>query len=70
MPFRADGGGYASKIQKEVGMLALLLLLLIVALLFGGGFVVQWLFIVAVVLAVIWLIGFFAHGPQARWYRW
>jgi len=51
-------------------MLALVLVLLLVAVLFGLGFVVKWLFIVALVMALVWLIGFFAAGPQARWYRW
>lgn len=51
-------------------MLALILVLLLVALLFGLGFVVKWLFIVAAVLAIIWLIGLFAHSADARWYRW
>jgi hypothetical protein len=51
-------------------MLALILLLVIIALLFGLGFIVKWLFILAAVLAVIWIIGFFARGSSARWYRW
>lgn len=51
-------------------MIALLLVLILVALLFGGGFVVNWLFFIAVVLALLWVIGFFAHGPSTRWYRW
>lgn len=51
-------------------MVALLLLLLLVAVVFGLGFAVKWLFIVAAVLAVVWLLGFFASGPEARWYRW
>lgn len=51
-------------------MVALLLLLLLVAVLFGAAFVVKWLFIVAIIMALLWVIGFFARGPQARWYRW
>ena len=51
-------------------MLALLLVLLLVVLLFGLGFAIKWLFIVAAVVAVIWLIGLVARGPEARWYRW
>lgn len=51
-------------------MVALLLLLLLVVLLFGAGFAVKWLFVVAAVLAVVWLLGFLARGPEARWYRW
>ena len=51
-------------------MLALLLVLLLVALLFGLGFAVKGLFIVAAIVAVIWLVGLFARGPEAHWYRW
>jgi hypothetical protein len=51
-------------------MLALLLVLILVAVLFGLGFAIKWLFIVAAVVAVIWLIGLVARGPEARWYRW
>ena len=51
-------------------MLALLLLLLLVALFIGLGFVVKWLFILAIVFAFVWLIGFFVRGAEARWYRW
>ena len=62
--------GTAGAFVKEVGMVALLLLLLLVAVLFGAAFVVKWLFIVAIIMALLWVIGFFAHGPEARWYRW
>ena len=55
---------------KEISMLALLLFILIVALLFGLGFVFKALFYVAIVLFVIWLVGFFLHGGSRRWYRW
>jgi len=51
-------------------LVALLLLLLLAAVFFGFGFAVKWLFIVAAVLAIVWLLGFFASGPEARWYRW
>jgi hypothetical protein len=41
----------------------LLILLAILALvLFGVGFVVHWLFIVAVIVAIIWLISLFTGG--------
>jgi hypothetical protein len=41
----------------------LLILLAIVALIaFGVGFVVHWLFIVAIVVALIWLISLFTGG--------
>lgn len=52
-------------------MLPLLLVLLLVLLLFGAGFALEILWIVAVVVLVVWLIGFFMRGAEgARWYRW
>ena len=50
-------------------MLALLVLLLVLAL-FGFGFAMKVLWIVAVVALVVWLLGFAARGPNARWYYW
>ena len=48
----------------------LLIALLVLALLLGGlGFAVHALWIVAVVLALVWLIGFFIGGAErGRWY--
>ena len=43
-------------------MLWLVLLALLVLIAFGVGFVVHWLFVLAVVLALIWVIAFFAGG--------
>jgi hypothetical protein len=43
-------------------MLWLVLLALLVIIAFGVGFAVHWLFVVAVVLALIWAIAFFAGG--------
>ena len=53
-------------------MAALLLALLIIVALFILGFaVVKFLIWVAIILAIIWLIGFFVRGVEgARWYRW
>ena len=53
-------------------MAALLLALLIIVALFVLGFaVVKFLIWVAIILAIIWLIGFFVRGVEgARWYRW
>ena len=53
-------------------MAALLLVLLIIVALFIIGFaVVKFLIWVAIVLAIIRLIGFFVRGVEgARWYRW
>jgi hypothetical protein len=46
-------------------MVLLIILALIVALFVGLGFVVKWLFIVAVVAALIWLISFFMRSSRA-----
>jgi hypothetical protein len=43
----------------------LIILALIVALFVGLGFVVKWLFILAIVAALIWLIAFFTRGARA-----
>ena len=53
-------------------MAPLLLVLLVILALFVLGFaVVKFLIWVAIVLAIIWVIGFFVRGIEgARWYRW
>ena len=43
-------------------MLLLILLAVLAIIAFGVGFVVHWLFIVAAVLALIWLISLFTGG--------
>ncbi len=43
-------------------MLLLVLLAVLALVAFGVGFVVHWLFIVAIVLALIWLISLFTGG--------
>ncbi len=43
-------------------MLLLVLLAIVALIAFGAGFVVHWLFIVAVIVALIWLIGLFTGG--------
>ena len=47
-------------------MLLLVLLALLAIIAFGVGFTVHWLFIVAVVLALVWLISVFAGGAGGR----
>ncbi len=51
---------------------ALLLVLLIILVLFVVGFAaVKLLIWIAIILAILWLIGFFVRGAEgARWYRW
>jgi hypothetical protein len=51
-------------------VLALLAVLLLVALFFGVGFAVHFLWIIAAVVLVLWLIGFVARSSNAAWYRW
>lgn len=46
-------------------MALLIILALIVALFVGLGFVVKWLFILAVVAALIWVIAFFMGRTRA-----
>jgi hypothetical protein len=43
-------------------MLLLVLLAILAIIAFGFGFVVHWLFIVAIVLAIIWVISLFTGG--------
>jgi hypothetical protein len=47
-------------------MLLLVALAILAIIAFGVGFVIHWLFIVAAVLAVIWLISLFAGGGFGR----
>ena len=53
-------------------MLLLILLALLAIILFGVGFTVHWLFIVAVVAALLFLISWFmgAAGGRSRGARW
>lgn len=54
--------------------MALILLVLILAiLLFGLGFAVHLLWWLALIVAVVWLLGFALRGGTGsgrRWYRW
>jgi hypothetical protein len=47
-------------------MLLLVVLAILVIIAFSAGFVFKWLFIVAAVLALIWLISLFAGGIGRR----
>jgi hypothetical protein len=55
-------------------MAALLIVLLLAIVLAGAGFALHLLWWIAVVIGVLWLVGFFFHGADsggsARWYRW
>ena len=53
-------------------MIALILLALIAIVLFGVGFTIHWLFIIAAIAALLWLIAVFTGGLGGRrrgsWY--
>jgi hypothetical protein len=52
-------------------MAALLLVLLLIIILAGVGFAAHVLWIAAVIVLALWLIGFVMRGAEgARWYRW
>ncbi len=52
-------------------MIPLLIVLLLAALLFGIGFAVHLLWIVAVIVLAVWLIGFVVgRRHKTRWYAW
>ena len=50
--------------------MGLILLVLLLALIFAGaGFALHVLWIIAVVLLLIWLLGFLVSGAEHSWYR-
>ncbi|WP_405009189.1 hydrophobic protein [Kitasatospora sp. NBC_01539] len=56
-------------------MLPLILVLLLALVLFGAGFALKALWWVAVIVLVVWLVGFVARGTHSSgrrhsWYRW
>ena len=51
-------------------MLLLVLLAILALIAFGVGFVVHWLFIIAAIVALIWLISLFTGGFGAGARRW
>ena len=52
-------------------MIPLLIVLLLAALLFGIGIAVHLLWIVAVIVLAVWLIGFVVGAQRkTRWYFW
>ena len=56
--------------------MALIIAVLLIALILGGlGFAVHMLSWIALIVLVIWLLGFALRGPawrgsRRRWYRW
>ena len=53
-------------------MLLLILLALLAAIFFGLGFTIKWLFILAIIAALLWVITLFtgAAGGRRRGYWW
>jgi hypothetical protein len=52
-------------------MLLLIVLAILAVIAFGAGFVIHWLFIVAAVVALVWVISLFSGGlGRPRYRRW
>jgi hypothetical protein len=47
-------------------MLLLIVLAILAIILFSAGFVIHWLFVAAIVVALIWLISLLAGGFSGR----
>jgi lysylphosphatidylglycerol synthetase-like protein (DUF2156 family) len=66
--------GVSESIEKESSLMVLVLALLLVLIFFGAGFAVHLLWIAALVLLVLWVVGFaIGRGEGAgnhRFYRW
>jgi hypothetical protein len=58
--------------SKEFDVGVILLVLLLVLIFDGLGFAVHALWVVAGVMAVLWLLGFVVRSAEGggRWYRW
>lgn len=51
-------------------MAALIVLAILLAFFGLGGFFIKVLWYVLMISILLWLIGFFMHGPETRWYYW
>ena len=56
-------------LERTQGMGLILLVLLLVLIFAGAGFALHVLWIIAVVLLLIWLLGFLVSGAEHSWYR-
>jgi hypothetical protein len=61
--------------QRGIKLMALVLLVLLLALLLGGlGFAIHILWWIALIVLVVWVLGFAIRvgegGSRGRWYRW
>ena len=71
--FKPDHLGSVWHTRMEGADMAIILAVLLVAVLFAGfGFALHVLWWIALILLVLWLLGFVLRGPQRsrRWYRW
>jgi hypothetical protein len=71
--YKALPGVHAGREVEK--MIPLVLVLLLVLILFGAGFALKALWWIAIILLVLWLLGFVfrgagASGSRGRWYRW
>jgi hypothetical protein len=56
---------------SPVGLILFIVVLAVVLAVIGFWAAIKILWILALILLAIWLIGFFARGAEgARWYRW
>jgi hypothetical protein len=57
-------------------MVPILLVLLLALILFGAGFALHLLWWIAIIVLVVWALGFLIRpaasggGKRSRWYRW
>jgi energy-coupling factor transporter transmembrane protein EcfT len=58
-----------SGLERIDDMGLILLVLLLVLIFAGAGFALHVLWIIAVVLLVVWLLGFLVSGAEHSWYR-
>ena len=59
----------AADLERIDDMGLILLVLLLVLIFAGAGFALHVLWIIAVVLLLIWLLGFLVSGAEHSWYR-
>jgi hypothetical protein len=65
----ASAGARVNRLERLDDMGLILLVLLLVLIFAGAGFALHVLWIVAVVLLLVWLLGFLLSGAEHSWYR-
>jgi 1,4-dihydroxy-2-naphthoate octaprenyltransferase len=70
--FAFHRGGSGTAVHPQGGEVALILLILILAIVLAGlGFAVHLLWWLAIIVAIVWALGFlFRGGTRRRWYNW